>query len=114
MSNVASPHDAAASALVDLPGAQEGLRLLEKAQALLREARERPAALDEVRAALQGSLGVPPQSRPDGARKRDDTRDGYSDSRAALEGSQRVRCAGPFARTQCRHQLWRARNTRTT
>ncbi|MFD3422630.1 hypothetical protein [Streptomyces decoyicus] len=67
--NIAAPrpHDDAVPALADLPGTREGLRLLEKAATLLQEARERPAALDEARSALQAALRVIPQSRPDGA-----------------------------------------------
>ncbi|MGG7568715.1 hypothetical protein [Streptomyces sirii] len=66
MSDAPGPHDAV-PALADHPGAQEGLSLLEKAVTLLREARERPAALDDARTAIQAALGVIPQSRPDWA-----------------------------------------------
>lgn len=65
-SNASGPHDAV-PALVDLPGPQEVLSLLEKAVTLLHEALERPAALDEARTAIQAAPGVIPQSRPDWA-----------------------------------------------
>ncbi len=61
------PHEITVPSLADLPGVHEGLAFLEKAVRLLQEAPERPAALDDAREAIEASLAVVPQSRPDPA-----------------------------------------------